>query len=135
MPSITGGDQLGEDYAPFLYEDEKKESCKNFHGYTSNPQLCKGCNRPVGEHLEFMAAHKEKKENKEIVDYKKKRNKLIELYEKKRNIVDYEKKRNKLIELSGTEIDGPEEMIDLGGVSMPVSLYEKYRDRFGEMNK
>ncbi len=85
-------------------------ACQSFHGYTSNPQLCKGCNRPVFEHVEFMKAHNEKVTKKAAAEY--------------------EAKRKKLIELSGTEIDAPEEMVDIGGVKMPISLLEKFRDAF-----
>ena len=38
-----------------------KKRCKSFHGYTSNPGLCKACNRPTQEHPEFMEYLEDKK--------------------------------------------------------------------------
>ena len=65
MPSITGGDQLSEEYAPrnrvFVGFDFDPEKCDNFHGYTSNPQLCKACQRSVTEHKTYMARLEKKK--------------------------------------------------------------------------
>ena len=101
---------------------QKDVACKSFQGYTSNPQLCKGCNRPVTEHVDFMKRHKEKKRQ--------------EQEKAKQAVVDYEKIREKLLELALNEIDAPvkpppEEMVDLGGgVKMPISMVEKLRDTF-----
>lgn len=94
-------------------EFPEKYVCDSFHPYTTT-WLCKACNGPPQVHKSFMKAHNEKMAKKE----------------KEKVKGEYEAKRKKLIELSGTEIDAPEEMVDVGGVRMPVSLLEKLREAF-----
>ena len=84
-----------------MEQAEKNKECDSFNGYTSNPQLCKACQRPVTEHKSFMESLQQKK---------------------------YEEKRLKLLELSGTEIDPPD-MIDIGlGYMMPRKQFELLRE-------
>ena len=92
-----GGEGWMRDEFPEKYE------CDSFHPYTTT-WLCKACNGPPQAHKSFMKAHEEKQKKKEMAE----------------KTSEYEKKRKKLIELSGTEIDSPEETVDIGGVRMPL---------------
>jgi hypothetical protein len=101
-----------------MLDDLSPLPCKSFNGYTSNPQLCKSCHRPVIEHVEYMTAHKEKQAKK---DKEKK---------EKEAAAEYAEKREKLIELAGTEItpEPEEEMVEIGGIKMPKAYFDKLRE-------
>jgi hypothetical protein len=140
VPSITGGDQLSEDYAPHLWKNgkfvgswepeekvvptaEAEKPCGFFHGYTTNPMLCRACHRPVTEHKAYMEKLK-----------KKKKTKAQQEEEKKEKL--YDLKRKELIEICQNEIDKPDELVELGGVKMRASYLKKLQAAiWGEMQK
>ena len=93
---------------PGIGEAHSKE-CDTFVPYTSNPQLCKACSKPVTEHKSFMAR------------WNAERQKLLAAEE-------YDKKRERLIELAGTDIDPEPEDIDLGGgIKIPRKEFDELR--------
>lgn len=71
--SFGGGMSLGgEGWMRDEFPERYDGSECSFSPYTSNPQLCKSCNRPVTEHTKFLQRLSDKK-------YAKKRKEMMDL--------------------------------------------------------
>lgn len=124
MPSIVGGDKVVRfDYFGVSTDwiSSKSEECDSFfHGYTTNPMLCKACQRPVTEHKTYMARLEEKKQAKAKVKA-----------ELEKPLSDL--RRKELIDVCGNEIDKADPEVDLGGgiklrrsfLDLMAEIYEK----------